>query len=436
MKAKAKCTQSKRSLNEQYLSFWTKKMNHLENSHDSVGLFEFMQQDNHQKISTFHRIHSGGREGPPGIPIKTQSPINQTNNKKNTNSINYKNFTTFKFLTIMKKQILILAFIVLATFANVSRSYAQCTPTPLTPAPGIEYDYGVTIVGTNTSPTFLWYATTDVNLLTGTKLTTADAYFTVGAASAYNNTTGGTANLKLTWTPKAIGTTFYLVVKYTESSASGCTVENMRVYEVKPINTFLLAINGTDATGAAATGVTCAAPVTGAVVTAATPTVAYTYGQNVLYYKVTASGILGDWRPSIQLPALAGLGQNYANAEWNDKADGSGAWHSFGLTAGDLDGGDFVSTDLANVTNVAGTSILVRIRVENVNFETLANQTITVGVDGHLPTAFTESDIIGGAGATACNPETPFGKKGSSVIEARPTVNAVPATGAFIPKLP
>lgn len=337
----------------------------------------------------------------------------------------------------MKKQILILVLFVLAAFANVSKSYGQCNPTPLTPAPGIEYDYGVTIVGTNTTPTFLWYATTDVNLLTGTKLTTADNYFTVGATgSVYNNTTGGTANLKLTWLPKAIGTTFYLVVKYTEASASGCTVENMRVYEVKPINTFLLAVNGTNATGAAATGVTCAAPVTGALVTAATPTVAYTYGTNDLYYKITASGILGDWRPSIQLPALAGLGQNYTVAEWNDKPDGTGTNHSFGLTAGATAQTDLVSTDLAKVTNVAGTSILVHIRIDNVNFETLANQTITVGVDGHLPTAFTESDIIGGAGATACNPEAPFGKKGSSVIEARPTVNAVPATGAFIPKLP
>lgn len=335
----------------------------------------------------------------------------------------------------MKKQILLLVLFVLAAFANVNKSYAQCTPAALTPAAGVPYDYGVTITSTGTSPTYLWYATTDVNLLTGTHLTLADAYFTVGTGSAYDNTTGGTGTLNLSWTPKAIGTVFYLVVKYTETSAPGCTVENLKVYRVEPINTFVLAIAGSDLTGDVAKASTCAAPVTGAVVTAATPSVTYTYGQNSLYYKVTASGILGAWRPSIQLPNLAGLGQNYASADWT--SDGGTTWHTFNLTAGDLDGGDFISTDNATVTDAtAGSSIIVRVNVENVNYETLAAQPITVGVDGHLPTDYNVSDIVGGAGATACDAETAFGKKGTFTIEARPTVTAVPATGAFINQIP
>lgn len=352
------------------------------------------------------------------------------NTISNTNTIFYKHLN----FIIMKKQILFFVLFLLAAFANINSSYGQCTGTPLTPAPGIEYDYGVTITGTNTSPTFLWYATTDVNLLTGTKLTTADAYFTVGGGSAYNNTTGGTNNLKLTWLPKAIGTTFYLVVKYTETSAPGCTVENLKVYEIKPINTFLLAITGSNATGANVQDANCVSVITGAVVTAGTPSVQYTYGTNTIYYEITATGILGNWKPSVRIPALLG-DQTWASAEWS--SDNGTTWTAmtgFAVSGATQDLG--LAAD-ATVTNaVTGSSYIVRLVINNNNYETLADQVLNVKVDGFLPTAYTESDIIGGAGATACNQEAAFGKNADYTITHRPAIAPVPATGAFIPKLP
>ena len=55
-----------------------------------------------------------------------------------------------------------------------------------------------------------------------------------------------------------------------------------------------------------------------------------------MYYKITASGILGAWRPSIQLPALTAAqiaaGQNYVSADWT--SDGGANWHTFGLASG------------------------------------------------------------------------------------------------------
>ena len=49
----------------------------------------------------------------------------------------------------MKKQFFIIAFLVLAAFANVTKSYGQvCTPSALNPAAGVAYDYEVTVSGT------------------------------------------------------------------------------------------------------------------------------------------------------------------------------------------------------------------------------------------------------------------------------------------------
>lgn len=318
-------------------------------------------------------------------------------------------------------------------FAGTSISYAQCTPGPLSPAPGVEYDYGVTLAGATTAPTYLWYATEATNLITGAHIAIG-TYFNLGptAGSAYDNTTGGAATINLVWLPAAIGKTIYLVVHATaQGVANGqpCTVENTKVYEIKPVNTFLLAVIGSDLAGDPNSEV-CAANITSALVNTTGPSVTYLYGQNTLYYKITASGILGGWRPSIRLPALAGQGQNYVSADW--APIGTSTWNSFGLAAGDIDGGDFTSATNATVTDAtAGSAIIVRIVIDNVSYETLADQAITMGVDGYLPTAYSDSDIKGGGD---CTPEAEFGKTGTSTIKLRPSVTT---TGpAFITQTP
>jgi len=416
-------------------------------------------------LSTGERRESGGGmnifltqnlgKGPPGRtrgpvgtgclkpddqPAAPKSSDNQIINEKLSmkfnHLINIKNSIYYKHLNslIMKKQILFIALFLLAAFVSVNKSYGQCTPGPLSPAAGVEYDYGVTITGTNTSPTFLWYATTDVNLITGTKLLTTDNYFTVGGGSAYNNTVGGTANIKLTWLPKALSTTFYLVVKYTETSAPGCTVENMKVFEIKPINTFLLAIAGSNATGAALQDANCVAGVTAALVTAATPTVKFTYGPNTIYYKITASGILGDWRPTVRIPALAG-DQTYASARWS--SDNGTTWGAVtGFTAASGATQDLGLAVDATVTLVAGSSYLVELVINNNDYETLADQVLNVKVDGFLPTAYTVSDIQGAPSATPCAPAPVFDKNADYTITHRPTITPAVVTTILIPKLP
>lgn len=352
----------------------------------------------------------------------------------------------------MKKQ-LSLIVLVLALFAGFSSANAQCTGDGFTPASGLPYVYTIDVSGTGYSGggTYDWYVTQNVDILDAASIIPeTNVYFTVDEAtpgySDYHAATATTNQIELTWTPAAVSSVnpFYLVLRYSETNSTASpagTAENIRVWQIDPINTFLLAIEGATNTGNAfANAEQCAAPITGTTITPnANPALAsmeVTYGENTLFYRVTASGILGDWRPSIRIPALGGLGQNYIAVEWNQSIDGSGTWHSFGVTAGDLDGGDFTSTDDATVTDaIAGTPILVRVRIANENFETLADQPILVGVDGYLPDAYTESDIIG-TGANACDPEVEFGKEATYTILARPTLTPGTGMDPFIQKLP
>jgi hypothetical protein len=340
----------------------------------------------------------------------------------------------------MKKQILILALFVMAMFASVTDSYGQCAADPLHPAAGVSYVYEVTLTNaTGSTPVFNWYVTKDVNILSGTVIG-AGADFVVNAGaglSTYNSATSTTSKLELAWTSAAVASVapYYLVVKYTETStAPACNVENMKVWMIDPVNSFLLAVAGSDLAGVVANNSICAANIDGALVSAsASPTVEYTYGQNILYYKITASGAIGTWTPSISLPALSGLGQNYNNAEWT--SDGGTNWNPFGLVDGDLDGGTFTSTVTTAPVSVAGSPIIVRIKVDNVNYETLSAQPIILAADGVLPGGV--KDIVS---VSDCTDEANFGKSGTFTINVRPTVTDAttnsPNTTEFITKAP
>jgi hypothetical protein len=342
----------------------------------------------------------------------------------------------------MKKQLFLFMFL-LAFFAGIFQANAQCVPTPLSPAAGIAYTYSATISGpgyngTNT-PLWDWYVTKDVNLLTaGSIITLPSTMFSVDVTTPYHNPATGVGQVIITWTPAAVadGGPFYLVLRYRENnslSTPTCSAENIKVWQINPINTFLLAFEGgmlnagsyVPTPGSNA----CAANVVGATVTPGTPgTATLVYGQNTIYYVATASGILGNWKPWIQVPALQ-TSQVYVSAQWSaDMTGGAVVWNDFGVAAtGAMQTLQSLSGDATILDAVAGTPILIRIVIDNQNWQTLAAQPILVGLDGFLPTAYTVSDIVG-TGGTPCAPETPFGRTATYTINARPTITGNPPT--------
>jgi len=330
----------------------------------------------------------------------------------------------------MKKQYFILV-LMLAFFAGITKVNAQCTPGPNSPAAGVPYTYSTTESGTNQQ--YDWYVTKNVDVLDLPGIIAAGTMFTVDPTTPYHLPATGVNNIKITWTAAGVadGGPFYLVLRYSESSTSTpvCTVENLRVTEIKPINTFLLAFEGGMLSGgnyvSTAGSNACAAGVTGAIVTpGATPSLLIKYGQNTLYYVATASGIIGDWYPQIRVPAL-GATQTYVSVEWSANITGAGPWNSFGAAASG--GADLLSTVPATAS-VAGIPILIKIVIDNVNFRTEADQAIQLALDGFLPPTpivpgTNKSDITS---ASDCTPLPAFGRTATFTITKRPVPTIAP----------
>jgi hypothetical protein len=362
---------------------------------------------NHLSMQTLKIIKS---EFPPGLVL--------WQNKKQF-------FNPLKFTT-MKKQILLL--LALTVFAGINHLQAQCTGTAITPAPGIEYDYTTIISGPGYDGNgfYDYYVTQNTDVLTGI-IALPSTFFTVDAATPYHNPANTVNHILITWEPAATGQVFYLVLRYREENSTAspiCSAENIRVWEIKPLNTFLLAlVPGFD-------GFTCAADADGAVVTAGIPpnpsTLLLSYGENTLYYLARASGILGDWKPWVRIPALQAT-QTYVSVEWSADTTGAGVWTAFSGLVQNGATQDLESPTDATVTNAtAGTSILIKVVIDNHNWQTLADQVVTLALDGYLPIAYTESDIIGGTGPNACDPAAPFLRTADFTVKARPTLTGNP----------
>jgi hypothetical protein len=165
----------------------------------------------------------------------------------------------------------------------------------------------------------------------------------------------------------------------------------------------------------------CVAPVETAVITPGATdnsdaSIEVTYGENTLYFEIMASGVLGDWRPSFRIPALAG-GQAYTSIDYS--IDAGTNWISLGTTAGDLVGG----TNATITDEVNGTPIYLRVVIDNENYESLTLQTLNFAVDGHLPTAYTVSDVVSDSD---CTEASEFAKNTDYSILPRPELTGTP----------
>lgn len=333
-----------------------------------------------------------------------------------------------KTITRMKKQVV---FVMLAVMAGVATTFGQtCDPGPLSPAAGVPYTYKVLIDNPYSSATgsFIWYVTTNVDLLSPTGVVPSPGSEII-ASGTYNAPAVGQDQIEITWSALAIvnGTTnpYYLVVKFQGNNGT-CDAMNMKVWQIEPINTFLLAVYNMG--GAGGNGSYCAADVSSAIVTpGASPTVAYEYGMNTLYARVVASRYAGEWTPSFQIVGLDAV-QTIAGVTWS--TDSLFTVEHTCTLAGNV----ATSSDNATAAFDGSLPIYVKIEVENNYFENLADLPVTIGVDGVITVGSTSLDDV--VSETDCSPEVSFGKAVAQVIMARPTVTPDPATGPFIVKNP
>jgi len=324
----------------------------------------------------------------------------------------------------MKKQLFIL---ILALFAVIITNTAMgqaihhedplpltgCTTGPLNPLAGNSYNYSAIV--NPTGGNFQWWATTNQNFIAaganniGTRLTVLAGDLL--AASASYGVTSTTDNVDITWSSGTLaaataGTPTFVVVQY-DAVAPGCA-NNLKVYEIDPVNGFtvdILNLDGTQAPLAYGTDFsTCVSDIESATYNAGA--IVTDYGTNILYYEVVAANFTGSWIPSFTLPVLpAGL---TAVVEWDYDLTFA-APHA-------ANNGDPVLTSVTPTTT--GVSIYVRVTVDNGTYEGIANVPYLLTVNG-VDSAGND-DVLN----TDCNNTSLVDNQALQTILARPTVTA------------
>jgi len=338
----------------------------------------------------------------------------------------------------MKKQILILTFLVLAIIAGTSNSFGQathnsdpaavvsCTNDALHPIAGKPYDYAVT-----TDPTggnYTWWATTNTSFINAgalnntSALTTPDVTAVTTAGFADYNTSDTENQIKLSWGTDALAaaaTTPTFVAVYYEAPSGSCS-DNLKVYQIDTVNAFTVDILSLDETTltADASGYSYAAAQCFDNVQSATwnaGAMVYDYGTNVLYFEIVAANFTEEWTPTFTVSGLQGA--QTATIEWDYTT-------AFGSPVSVVSGTASSSPATTNATDTStGVSIYARVTITNSTFEGIADTPITLAVNG--------TNTAGQADVVASDCSSPDTNEATQTLTRRPTVTDNTDDGDF-----
>ena len=339
----------------------------------------------------------------------------------------------------MKKQILIVTFFVLAILAGTSNVFGQdgadhysdprvltCVDDALHPIAGRTYVYEAT--GTETGGAWRFWATKDPNFIatdgsgnrtfnygTGTALTVSDGELSyssddynieIGISDPNENSDG---SIELIWTSTIlagteVGVTPTFVVAYYEDAA-GCT-DNIKVWELDPLNGFtvdVLALDPDDVATAptydpSTLPATCFSPVESA--TYQSGGMVYDYGENYLYFELVAANFTNYWIPTLEIDATdLGTTQSITSYEYTFTQpsgwDGSETWTALVSATTQI---PISSTFSGNIED--GVSVFVRVLIDHSKWEGIADQTLTMIVDGVNSDG--DWDVVNGTGSDTC----------------------------------
>lgn len=303
----------------------------------------------------------------------------------------------------MKKQILFIAFLVLAIFSGMKNSYAQtytnyltaanaaaiqCAPItplpciavadPLHPIPGQSYIYTVNVTPAPTGTRIHWFVTDNPNVIAAATLTgnidLENGNYVLAAGDEYNVPTNETNTITISW--KSFNSTTHEVLLVTfVTDANGCT-NNVEVYRIEPTFSFTLdiaALADNGAFGAAE----CVSPVESATYTGGTD-LTMNYGENWIFFSVTAANFVNSWLPSFRA-TYSGPAANVGAVEWAYPADAlanaAGTWHAATVPV--------VARDASGAVGAAGECIVLRVRIDHAGTDG-SNQTLAMAVNGTM----------------------------------------------------
>lgn len=358
-----------------------------------------------------------------------------------------------------------LAFI----FAGTTKSFGQdlnylpataCAPiTALTcaadghlnPLPGKTYTYSIDV---NPDPAtvgyiqwFVYDATVTGGIMVGGSIAAAVAaaeandgtsqYLISATAAAYNSNTNISPNIDISWQSFDGATKRILLVAYVKGE-NGCN-DNMEVWRIEPSFAFTLDIAGLMPDGnlpATGNAVECIVPVQDATYDGTNLTM--NYGENYIFYTVTAANFVHSWQPTFSMVA------NNTQTAINIATDVTWAYPDQAiLVAGTWNAVTDPVLAVAGSGSVgaAGECIIVRVRLDHNGAENdaTAARNVILGVDGTMYNVVADNyttaslrDIDPSASAPCTNTVT---DQAQYDLTPRPQiVEITPAPGTFEPK--
>lgn len=375
----------------------------------------------------------------------------------------------------MKKQILFMTFLSLAfLFAGVNKVFGQVDipylgqapascpiPTPLTncadgdqlhPVAGVSYEYIIDHTG-GAGSVVHWFVADDTTPLitnggvTATIdpgdglgdyiLTTTGAVYNQGVTASTPNTS---ASIDITW--KAFdGTTNNVVLVAFVTDADGCT-NNIQAWKIEPQYSFIIEIagimpDGTFDYGTYTNANECVSPVQSAVWNGTD--IVMDYGDNYIFYNVTAANWVHGWLPSFIVDDTGTL-STVGTVEWAYAHEANSTdptvWHS----ASDPVLASEYSFAVNDAIGPDGACIVLRVLVTHDNNEiATAPETVTVSVDGLMYNPGTDAyDNVYPDLDDSTNSGEPceVGSNDSATYELTPRPDITPntPTDPFVPK--
>lgn len=328
----------------------------------------------------------------------------------------------------MKKQILFLAMFTLALiFAGTNNVFGQdpnfipataCAPvTPLlcatdnalTPLPGKTYTYTIGVsptVSTGNIQWFVYNATSATSIITGGSIATAVAaaekndgtskYLLSATATKYNAVSGNIgaagSTIDISWQSFDGSANKILLIAYVKGEG-GCSDE-IQAYQIVPNFAFTLDIAGLTTAGAlpaSGNANECISPVQSATYTAGNPgTMAMDYGENYVYFTVTAANFVNKWKPTFtitpnNLTTVAAL--TTAAVEWAyplEAVKNTGGANPVANGTWNPASTEVLALAASKAVGPTGECIIVRVHLDygsNINNASAA-RSVTLGVDG------------------------------------------------------
>lgn len=353
----------------------------------------------------------------------------------------------------MKKQIFILVFLVVATFASTNVSYGQalksvtaprgisCVDNALNPMAGKRYIYKAS--STQAGNYTFWttkdfdFIKTVANVTTTNMATTKIAVSATGLLTAGSNyaTAAAEDTVGIVWSDAVLSATTAAAPTFVAVNHDGTCTNNFNAWSITPIKAFTVDITNMNHTTKAslayeATEAQCFDIVRGAKFVVGTG-MEYNYGIDTLYFEVVAANFSASFTPTFKLTGL-GNGQT-ATIDWDGVTTFATATAPVAIVNNTaITAAAAITTSVTNTS--AGVSIYVRVIVHNNTFEGKVATPITLSVDAQ--NSVSDWDIVNSTLALPAVLTCTTALAADQNDAATQTLNPRPNVGAVAPSTP